>query len=85
MSKLLISLPPSDPAVTSAKIVGWKEPLDYKPVVECLAFIKYGAFDDYVQQSAPAIIEEKTVSAVPPPESGQAKARVPASKGRAVP
>jgi phosphate/phosphite/phosphonate ABC transporter binding protein len=52
VSKALISIPPSEPSLASAKIAGWKEPLEYRPVMECLVQIKYGAFKD--QESAAA-------------------------------
>ncbi len=82
VSKLLQSLTPSDPATTSAKIVGWEEPLEYKSVVECLASIKYGAFEE----SASASGEDKKDNSVQ--SSASAQAQTPAvrtSKGRAVP
>jgi two-component system, LuxR family, sensor histidine kinase TtrS len=79
VTKLLLSLTPSDPAIKSAKIAGWKEPLDYKPVVECLASIKYGAFEE----SASATGEDKKDNSVQ--TSTQAQAPVArTSKGRAV-
>ena len=81
VSKLLLSLPPSDPAVTSAKIAGWKEPLDYKPVVECLTSIKYDAFEESPSASA----EDKKDNSVQSSRNGQAKAPVQTAKGRAVP
>jgi ABC-type phosphate/phosphonate transport system substrate-binding protein len=81
VSKLLLSLPPSDPAVTSAKIAGWKEPLEYKPVVECLTSIKYGAFEESASTSG----EDKKDNSVQSSGSGQAKTPVQTAKGRAVP
>ena len=81
VSKLLLSLTPSDPAVTNAKIAGWKEPLEYKPVVECLASIKYGAFEEFPSASG----EDKKGNSVQSSGSGQARAPVQTAKGRAVP
>lgn len=40
----LKALTPEHPAAQQAKIVGWTDPLDYAPVVECLTAIKFGAF-----------------------------------------
>ena len=82
VSKLLLSLTPSDPAVANAKIAGWEEPLEYKPVVECLASIKYGAFEE----SSSASGEDKKDNSVQTSGSAQAKkAPVQTAKGRAVP
>ena len=44
VAKAIISLSSDNNAAQSAKIVGWTEPLDYKPVTECLEAIKYGVF-----------------------------------------
>ncbi len=46
VSRSLIALRASDAAATDARITGWKEPMEYKQVVECLVVIKYGAFKD---------------------------------------
>jgi len=83
VSKLLIALSASDPAITSAQIAGWKEPLEYKPVVECLASIKYGPFED-AQESPSASAEEQKDNSVQSSANGQAKAAVRTSKARAV-
>jgi two-component system, LuxR family, sensor histidine kinase TtrS len=53
VSKALVEMRPTDPAAVNAGIAGWREPLDYKPVEECLIAIKYGAFAN-LAQAAPA-------------------------------
>lgn len=40
----LKAMPKDDAAAVSAKIVGWTDPADYSPVVECLTLIQYGDF-----------------------------------------
>ncbi len=42
----LKDMPENSTAATTAKIVGWTQPLDYAPVAECLKTIKYGIFGD---------------------------------------
>ncbi len=54
VAKALIEIKPSDKAALDTKIIGWKEPLDYAPVVECLVAIKYGAFGKNAQAPVPA-------------------------------
>ncbi|MHC1729225.1 MAG: phosphate/phosphite/phosphonate ABC transporter substrate-binding protein [Syntrophobacteraceae bacterium] len=80
VARLMISIPEKDPALTSAKIAGWKEPLDYQSVVECLAAIKHGAFAN-VALATPAATEKPAVSAPaqPPSSAAQVKpqARIP--------
>jgi ABC-type phosphate/phosphonate transport system substrate-binding protein len=44
VSQALLSMAPSDPAAVDAKVSGWKKPLDYAPVVDCLTILKYGSF-----------------------------------------
>ena len=78
VSKLLYALPPSDPAVTSAKIAGWKEPLEYKPVVECLASIKYGAFEEVLPQR---VQRTKRTTPCRPPEAVRQKPLSKLQKG----
>ncbi len=46
VAKALLSMKPADPAAKAAKIVGWEQPLDYQPVIDCLKAIKYGPFTD---------------------------------------
>jgi two-component system, LuxR family, sensor histidine kinase TtrS len=65
VAKALIAIPATDPANTSAKIFGWKEPLDYGPVIECLAMIKYGVFKD---QAASAAAAQPPAPTAPAPE-----------------
>ncbi len=78
VGKAMVALKSTDKAVIDAKIVGWKEPLDYTPVVELLMAIKYGAFGKDVQAKAPAPQEqvEKAAEAsvsVPAATAPQAK------------
>jgi two-component system, LuxR family, sensor histidine kinase TtrS len=90
VAKILIDIPATDTANTSAKIIGWKEPLDYAPVIECLAMIKYGVFKNQAQ-AAPAAIPavqapEKVAESTPvppPPEAGKAKSQAGIRKVRA--
>lgn len=90
VGKILIGIPASDSANTSAKIVGWKEPLDYGPVIECLAKIKYGVFNDQAQASpaetpaaqAPEKVAENS-SAQTQPDTGQARTQARLHKVRA--
>lgn len=44
VAQALMSLSPSDPAATSAGITGWKKPVDYTSVVDCLTVVQYGPF-----------------------------------------
>lgn len=44
VAQALQAMTPSDPAAVSAKVSGWKKPLDYAPVVDCLTIVKYRAF-----------------------------------------
>ncbi len=44
MAEVLKGISENDDAAKRAKIVGWADPADYTPVVECLTTIKYGAF-----------------------------------------
>lgn len=44
VAQVLQAVAPTDPAAVNAKLNGWKKPLDYTPVVECLTIVKYGAF-----------------------------------------
>ncbi len=43
-AKALFSMKADDPAAKAAKIVGWEQPADYQPVIDCLKAIKYGPF-----------------------------------------
>lgn len=44
VAQALIAMAPTEEAAKNLKVAGWKKPLDYTPVVECLTAIKYGAF-----------------------------------------
>jgi two-component system, LuxR family, sensor histidine kinase TtrS len=44
VAQALVSMSSSEQAAKNLKIAGWKKPLDYSPVVQCLTAIKYGAF-----------------------------------------
>ncbi len=83
VARALTSIPSSDPSLASAKIAGWKEPLEYKPVGECLAQIKYGAFKDQVNEAASPGTKAADNSGAPA-QSGQAKAHVRTWKSRTV-
>lgn len=90
VGKILIGIPETDPANTSAKIVGWKEPLDYGPVIECLAKIKWGVFKNQAQAppaAAPVVqAPEKVAESAPDPpqpETGKARTQGRLNKVRA--
>jgi two-component system, LuxR family, sensor histidine kinase TtrS len=44
VGEALCALAATDPAAAAAKIGGWKKPLDYSSVVECLTVVRYGPF-----------------------------------------
>lgn len=44
VAQALLALSPSDPAATTAGITGWKKPVDYASVVDCLTVVQYGPF-----------------------------------------
>jgi len=87
---LLVAIRPTDQPALDANIAGWKEPSDYRPVVECLTIIKYGVFKDR-PLAAPVSHSEKAVEvaaqpappAVAAPDLGQAKAPARSPRGRA--
>ena len=96
VSKALVAIQPTDAAAIDFKILGWTEPLDYKPVVECLTVIKYGAFKDAALEApapaaasaAPVTVaaEEKqagiSMAQQPVPDSGQTRVQPRTQKGR---
>lgn len=85
VEKAIVALKPTDKAVIDAKIVGWKAPLDYTPVVDCLVAIKYGAFGKDAQAKPPASVqEEKSAEAQDPSPAAAAEAKPQAKpvKGR---
>lgn len=45
VAQALHAMTPSDRAASAANMAGWKKPLDYSPVVECLTLVQYGAFE----------------------------------------
>lgn len=89
VAKVLIGIPENDPANTSARIAGWKAPLDYGPVVECLSALKYGAFKSNTPSAASAAVPsapEKIAEgapATPGPDAGQKKAQPRTQRARA--
>ena len=87
VGKVLVSIPPSEPSLTNAKIAGWKEPLEYRPVTECLVQIKYGAFKDHVLESAApsATVAENVENSILSTGSDQAKTQVRTSRRRSLP
>lgn len=44
VAQALMSMEAGEPAAKNAKILGWRKPMDYGPVVECLTKVQYGAF-----------------------------------------
>ena len=44
VAQALLALSPSDAALTSAGIAGWKKPVDYSSVIDCLTVVQYGPF-----------------------------------------
>ncbi|NLI80979.1 MAG: PhnD/SsuA/transferrin family substrate-binding protein [Deltaproteobacteria bacterium] len=42
VAQALNSLTPSEPAAVSAKIQGWRKPLDYTPVADCMQIVHQG-------------------------------------------
>ncbi len=88
VAKLLMSIPAKDPALTTARIAGWKEPLDYQPVVECLVAIKQGAFANVTLPAVQAPAGEKAVSAASQQPAGappvKPQARKPKVRQQAV-
>lgn len=44
IAEALMAMDAESTAAKTAKVVGWTEPADYGPVVDCLKAIKYGAF-----------------------------------------
>ena len=85
VGRVLVSIPPSEPSITNAKIAGWKEPLEYRPVTECLVQIKYGAFKDQVLESASVGVTENAENSIPSTGSGQAKAQAQTTRRRSLP
>ncbi|HDM76946.1 MAG TPA: phosphate/phosphite/phosphonate ABC transporter substrate-binding protein [Deltaproteobacteria bacterium] len=43
-ARALFAMKQGDSAAKAAKIVGWEQPADYQPVIDCLKAIKYGPF-----------------------------------------
>lgn len=79
VGKALIEIKPADKAAVDTKIAGWKEPLDYSPVVECLVEIKYGAFGNSAQAALPGAQNDLQGSA----GTIDPKSQVRPAKGRA--
>jgi len=44
VAQALMSMEAGEPAAKKAKIVGWRKPMDYGPVVDCLTKVQFGAF-----------------------------------------
>ncbi len=44
VAQALLAISPSDPAATAAGITGWKKPVDYASVIDCLTVVQYGPF-----------------------------------------
>jgi two-component system, LuxR family, sensor histidine kinase TtrS len=87
VGKILIGVSPTEPAAINANIIGWKDPLDYGSVVECLAMIKYGAFKNQAQATPAVLTPEKVADSSPAPpqqqEAAQVKNQAKVHKGRA--
>lgn len=83
---LVIAIKPTDQPALDAKIAGWKQPSDYRPVVECLTIIKYGVFKDRALPAQVSHSEKTAEVAVPAPvaapDLGQTKTPARLPKGR---
>jgi len=44
VAQALLAITPSDSAAAKASIMGWKKPVDYSSVTECLTIVQYGPF-----------------------------------------